>query len=132
MRSRGLSMPEAIRWGETMRKVVGATEDAAEGMRAVGRGPGTGVAGSLSDALTSRPAGSSPTFFGTTALLVALTLYVGGSGDHVPWFDAEVFRWSRAAPERAASTRSCASSPAWAGPRSSCRSASPSVALVGR
>src|SRR5580765_5389249 len=29
-RSRTLSMSEAIRWGETMRKVAGATEDAAE------------------------------------------------------------------------------------------------------
>jgi E-phenylitaconyl-CoA hydratase len=38
VRSRGLSMPEAIRWGETMRKVVGATEDAAEGMRAKAEG----------------------------------------------------------------------------------------------
>jgi E-phenylitaconyl-CoA hydratase len=38
VRSRGLSMPEAIRWGETMRKVVGATEDAAEGMRAAAEG----------------------------------------------------------------------------------------------
>jgi enoyl-CoA hydratase/carnithine racemase len=34
VRSRTLPMLEAIRWGETMRKVAGATEDAAEGMRA--------------------------------------------------------------------------------------------------
>jgi enoyl-CoA hydratase/carnithine racemase len=33
-RSQALPMLEAIRFGETMRKVVGATEDAAEGMRA--------------------------------------------------------------------------------------------------
>jgi len=38
VRSRGLSMAEAIRWGETMRKVVGATEDASEGMRAAAEG----------------------------------------------------------------------------------------------
>ena len=38
VRSRGLSMAEAIRFGETMRKVVGATEDAAEGMRAAAEG----------------------------------------------------------------------------------------------
>jgi len=38
VRSRGLPMQEAIRWGETMRKVVGATEDAAEGMRAKAEG----------------------------------------------------------------------------------------------
>jgi E-phenylitaconyl-CoA hydratase len=34
MRSRHLSTVDAIRFGETMRKVAGATEDAAEGMRA--------------------------------------------------------------------------------------------------
>jgi enoyl-CoA hydratase/carnithine racemase len=33
-RSRHLSFQEAVRFGETMRKVAGATEDAAEGMRA--------------------------------------------------------------------------------------------------
>jgi enoyl-CoA hydratase/carnithine racemase len=38
VRSRGLPMLEAIRWGETMRKVAGATEDAAEGMRAAAEG----------------------------------------------------------------------------------------------
>ena len=32
-RSQHLSSVEAIRFGETMRKVAGATEDAAEGMR---------------------------------------------------------------------------------------------------
>src|SRR4051812_13889385 len=37
-RSRTLSMSEAIRWGETMRKVAGATEDAAEGIRAAADG----------------------------------------------------------------------------------------------
>jgi enoyl-CoA hydratase/carnithine racemase len=37
-RSRGLTMQEAIRWGETMRKVAAATEDAAEGMRAAAEG----------------------------------------------------------------------------------------------
>jgi enoyl-CoA hydratase/carnithine racemase len=37
-RSRTLSMSEAIRWGETMRKVAGATEDAAEGIRAAAEG----------------------------------------------------------------------------------------------
>jgi enoyl-CoA hydratase/carnithine racemase len=38
VRSRTLPMQEAIRWGETMRKVAGATEDAAEGMRAAAEG----------------------------------------------------------------------------------------------
>jgi len=38
VRSRTLPMLEAIRWGETMRKVAGATEDAAEGMRAAAEG----------------------------------------------------------------------------------------------
>jgi enoyl-CoA hydratase/carnithine racemase len=38
VRSRSLTMQEAIRWGETMRKVVGATDDAAEGMRAAAEG----------------------------------------------------------------------------------------------
>jgi enoyl-CoA hydratase/carnithine racemase len=34
VRAQHLSMLEAIRFGETMRKVTGATDDAAEGMRA--------------------------------------------------------------------------------------------------
>ena len=38
MRSQRLSMVEAIRFGETMRKVAGATEDAGEGFRAVAEG----------------------------------------------------------------------------------------------
>jgi enoyl-CoA hydratase/carnithine racemase len=38
VRSRTLPMLEAIRWGETMRKVAGATEDATEGMRAAAEG----------------------------------------------------------------------------------------------
>ena len=38
VRSRHLSTVEAIRFGETMRKVAAATEDATEGMRAFGEG----------------------------------------------------------------------------------------------
>ncbi len=38
MRSQHLSSVEAIRFGETMRKVVAATEDAAEGGRAAAEG----------------------------------------------------------------------------------------------
>ena len=38
VRSRHLSTQEAIRWGETMRKVVGATDDATEGGRAAAQG----------------------------------------------------------------------------------------------
>ena len=38
MRSQHLSSVEAIRFGETMRKVAAATEDAAEGGRAAAEG----------------------------------------------------------------------------------------------
>jgi E-phenylitaconyl-CoA hydratase len=38
MRSHHLSSVEAIRFGETMRKVAAATEDAAEGGRAAAEG----------------------------------------------------------------------------------------------
>jgi len=38
MRSQHLSSVEAIRFGETMRKVAGATDDAAEGARAAAEG----------------------------------------------------------------------------------------------
>ena len=38
VRSANLSMLEAIRFGETMRKVAGATDDAGEGLRAVAEG----------------------------------------------------------------------------------------------
>jgi len=38
VRSANLSMLEAIRFGETMRKVAGATDDATEGLRAVAEG----------------------------------------------------------------------------------------------
>jgi hypothetical protein len=38
VRTQHMSSVEAIRFGETMRKVAGATEDAAEGMRAAREG----------------------------------------------------------------------------------------------
>ena len=40
MRSRTLTDTEAIRFGETMRKVTGATEDAARGRARLPGGPG--------------------------------------------------------------------------------------------
>ena len=45
---------EAIRFGETMRKVAGATEDAAEGGRAAARAPPARVAGALTPNISRR------------------------------------------------------------------------------
>jgi membrane-associated phospholipid phosphatase len=53
------------------------------------------VAGSLS-ALQLPTRQIVATLLGAIAAFVALTLFVGASGDRVPWIDAEVFRWAEA------------------------------------